>query len=111
MEILPSEYQQLELDRTEKMFIRYAESCNEYGYVFLNTNPAMIQNEKQHLVITKSGIVLVKFFEKFIVTLINHAFSCSVFSNSGIFSANLMKTSWNTSSAFSIVPVRVKASL
>lgn len=65
MEILPSEYQQLELDRTEKMFIRYAESCNEYGYVFLNTNPAMIQNEKQHLVITKSGIVLVKFFEKF----------------------------------------------
>lgn len=65
MEILPSEYQQLELQRSEKMFVRYAESCEQYGYVFLNTNVAMIQNEKQHLIITEKGVTLLKFFDAF----------------------------------------------
>lgn len=65
MEILPSEYQPLELLRSEKMFIRYAEFCEQYGYVFLNTNAAMIQNEKQHMVITEKGVMLLKFFDMF----------------------------------------------
>lgn len=65
MEILPSEYQQLELQRSEKMFVRYAESCDEYGYVFLNTNAAMIQNEKQHIVVLQDGLIMLKFFEAF----------------------------------------------
>ena len=65
MEILPSEYQQLELYRSEKMFIRYAESCEDYGYVFLNTNPALIENEKQNIVISKDGVLILKFFDEF----------------------------------------------
>ena len=65
MEILPSEYQQLELQRSEKMFVRYAEFCEQYGYVFLNTNAAMIQNEKQHMVITEKGVTMLKFFDAF----------------------------------------------
>ena len=65
MEILPSEYQQLELYRSEKMFVRYAESCEDFGYVFLNTNPALIENEKQNIVITKDGVLILKFFDEF----------------------------------------------
>lgn len=65
MEVLPSEYQQLDLQRFEKMFVRYAESCGKYGYVFLNTNAAMIQGEKQHMVITEDGVTLLKFFDSF----------------------------------------------
>ena len=47
------------------MFVRYAESCGKYGYVFLNTNAAMIQGEKQHMVITEDGVTLLKFFDSF----------------------------------------------
>lgn len=65
MEILPSEYQQLELQRSEKMFVRYAESYDKYGYLFLNTNAAMIQNEKQHIFIYEDGVVMLKFFDAF----------------------------------------------
>lgn len=65
MEIFPSEHQKMELQRSEKMFIRYAEFCDQYGYVFLNTNVAMVQNEKQHMIITKNGVTLLKFFDSF----------------------------------------------
>ena len=65
MEILPAEYQQQDLSRTEKMFVRYAENESEYGYLILNTNAAMIQGEKQHIAITSKGILLVKFFDSF----------------------------------------------
>lgn len=65
MDILPSEYQQLNLSRTEKMFIRYAESSDAYGFILLNTNPAMIEKEMQHIVINNNGVLLLKFFDSF----------------------------------------------
>lgn len=65
MKIMPSEYQQQELGRSEKMFVHYAESGGNYGYVLLNTNAAMIQGEKQHIVISQNGILMLKFFEAF----------------------------------------------
>ena len=33
MEILPSEYQNIELSRYEKMFVRHAISNDEYGFL------------------------------------------------------------------------------
>lgn len=65
MEIMPSEYQQQELSRAEKMFVRYAESENQFGYLLLNTNAAMIEGEKQHIAILDEGIVMIKFFDIF----------------------------------------------
>lgn len=83
MEILPSEYQQLELQRSEKMFVRYAESYDKFGYVFLNTNVAMIQNEKQHIVIFEDGVIMLKFFEAFedasMFPLVMNAYYCGVY--------------------------------
>lgn len=65
MNIMPSEYQKLELQRTEKMFIRYAELYDDFGFLFLNTNAALIENEKQHIVLCREGILFVKFFDSF----------------------------------------------
>ena len=65
MEVMPSEYQQLQLSRSEKMFIRYAESVEDFGYLLLNTNAAMVEGEKQHIVVVDKGVLLVKFFEEF----------------------------------------------
>lgn len=66
MEIMPSEYQQQELTRTEKLFVRYAESVEDFGYLLLNTNAAMIEGEKQHIVLVDKGVLMVKFFDTFI---------------------------------------------
>lgn len=65
MEIMPSEYQQQELSRIEKMFVRYAESVDSFGYLLLNTNAAMVDGEKQHIVILEKGVLMVKFFDTF----------------------------------------------
>lgn len=65
MEIMPSEYQQQELTRTEKLFVRYAESVEDFGYLLLNTNAAMIEGEKQHMVLVDKGVLMVKFFDTF----------------------------------------------
>ena len=62
MEIYPSEYQQLELNRYEKVFIRYASNDEHYGFVLLKINPAMLSGEYSHAVITSQGVVLCKFF-------------------------------------------------
>lgn len=65
MEILPGEYQQQDLTRSEKMFVRYAENETKYGYLILNTNAAMVVGEKQHIAVTSAGILLLKFFDAF----------------------------------------------
>ncbi len=61
MEIYPSEYQQLELNRYEKIFVRHASNSEEYGLVLLKINPAMLSGEFSHAVITSRGVVLCKF--------------------------------------------------
>ena len=65
MEILPSEYQHIELSRNEKIFVRNVMSNEQYGYLFLGTNPAMLPNESMHILVCSDGILLLKFFEGF----------------------------------------------
>lgn len=65
MEILPSEYQNIELSRYEKMFVRHAISYDGYGFLLLKVNPTMIENESMNVVITSRGVVFLKFFEDF----------------------------------------------
>lgn len=61
MEICPSEYKQLDLNRYEKVFLRYASNDENFGLVLMKINPAMKSGEYSHAVITSKGIVLCKF--------------------------------------------------
>ena len=65
MEILPSEYQQIELARSEKIFVRNVMSSERYGYLLIKTNPAMLKNESMHTLACADGVVHFKFFEGF----------------------------------------------
>lgn len=65
MDVLPSEYQQLELSREEKIFARNVASCNAFGYLLLNVNPAMQPNVKMHVLISSEGILFFHFFDEF----------------------------------------------
>ena len=65
MEVLPSEYNSLNLSRYEKMFIRYTLSNNEYGFLLMQVNPAMQLNNNMDVVILPQGIVMCKFFDNF----------------------------------------------
>ena len=65
MEIMPSEYQQIELSRNEKIFVRNIMSNNAYGFLLLDTNPAMLPNERMHTLICSDGVLILKFFEGF----------------------------------------------
>lgn len=65
MEILPSEYQQIDLSRNEKIFVRNIMSNDQYGFLLLNTNPAMLPNESMHILICSDGVIFLKFFEGF----------------------------------------------
>lgn len=40
MEIFPSDYQQLDLDRHEKVFVRHASIDEEFGFVLLRNKTA-----------------------------------------------------------------------
>lgn len=64
MEIMPSEYQHLDLCRSEKIFVRNIISNDEYGYLLLKTNPAMLPNESMHVLVCSDGILFLKFFEE-----------------------------------------------
>ena len=57
MEILPSEYQQIELARSEKIFVRNVMSSERYGYLLIKTNPAMLKNESMHTLACADGVV------------------------------------------------------
>lgn len=65
MEILPSEYQHIDLERNEKIFVRNIMSNEQYGYLLINTNPAMLPNESMHILVCSDGILIFKFFAKF----------------------------------------------
>ncbi len=63
MEIMPSEYQHIELSRDEKIFVRNIVSNERFGFLLLNVNPAMLKNESMHILITTDGVLFLKFFE------------------------------------------------
>lgn len=63
MKIMPDEYQSLKLTRTEKIFVRYAQAYEGYGYMLLNENPSMRDGEKQHIIICDRGVIAVKLWE------------------------------------------------
>lgn len=65
MEILPSEYQQIELSRNEKIFVRNVMSSERFGYLLIKTNPAMLKNESMHTLVCSDGVIFFKFFEGF----------------------------------------------
>lgn len=62
MELFPSEYHNLELNRYEKLFVRHASNEERYGLMLLNINPAMMKGEKLHAVISEKGVVFCKFY-------------------------------------------------
>lgn len=64
MDILPSEYQHIELSRNEKIFVRNIMASEQYGYLLLDTNPAMLPNESMHILVCKNGVLFLKFFDK-----------------------------------------------
>ena len=63
MEVFPSEYQSLDLTRYEKLFVRHALSSEQYGFLLLKVNPAMIKNDSMNIVILPQGVVFCKFFD------------------------------------------------
>ena len=65
MEVFPSEYQSLDLTRYEKLFVRHAISSEQYGFLLLKVNPAMIKNDSMNIVILSQGVVFCKFFDGF----------------------------------------------
>ena len=65
MEILPSEYQHIDLSRNEKIFVRNIMSNDQYGFLLLDTNPAMLPNESMHTLICSDGVIFFKFFSGF----------------------------------------------
>ena len=65
MEIFPSEYQNMELSRYEKLFVRHAISSDNFGFVLLRVNPAMMPGESMNVVINNRGVVFLKFFDDF----------------------------------------------
>lgn len=65
MEILPSEYQQIDLSRNEKIFVRNIRSTDLYGFLLLDINPAMLPNESMHTLISSDGVLILKFFDRF----------------------------------------------
>ncbi len=65
MEVFPSEYQSLDLTRYEKLFVRHAISSEQYGFLLLKVNPAMIKNDSMNVVILPQGVVFCKFFDGF----------------------------------------------
>lgn len=65
MEIMPSEYQQIELSRFEKVFIRHAVSNEKYGFLLIKVNPTMQKDDFMHIVLCEEGIVMFKFFDTF----------------------------------------------
>lgn len=62
MEILPSNYKQLELSPEEKKFAYYALSAEDYGYLIMQTNPIMLSKDSFHILLTTEGVVVYKFF-------------------------------------------------
>ena len=85
MELFPSEYQQLDLNRHEKVFIRHALNCTgDFGMLLLNINPAMLPGESIHVLIIPEGIVLCKFLpldNPAVFSIFASAYAAGVYAN------------------------------
>lgn len=65
MEVLPSEYQNIDLTKTEKLFIRHVISHNEYGLLLIKINPSLLQGDFMHALLCAEGVMLFKFMDNF----------------------------------------------
>ncbi|MCI9486776.1 MAG: AAA family ATPase [Lachnospiraceae bacterium] len=65
MEILPSEYQQIDLSGDEKNFAQNIMSNDCYGILLLGTNPVMLPKESMHTLICSDGVIFLKFLNGF----------------------------------------------
>lgn len=64
MNILPEQYSNLELSRSEKLFVTYLKTRVEgVSYLLLKINPACIESEELNGLIVNNGILMFKFFE------------------------------------------------
>jgi len=39
-------------------------ASEQYGYLLLDTNPAMLPNESMHILVCKNGVLFLKFYDK-----------------------------------------------
>lgn len=62
---MPSEYQHIDLSRNEKIFARNIMLNDQYGYLLLSTNPAMLPNESMHTLMCANGVLIFKFYDDF----------------------------------------------
>lgn len=96
MELFPSEYQQLDLNRHEKVFIRHALNCeSEFGMLLLKVNPAMLPGESMHIVLVPKGIVLCKFLpldNPALFTVFAGAYFAGVYANTISIAKNKLET-------------------
>lgn len=60
MESLPSDYKDLNLSKSEKILIRTILSQEQYGYIIIDANPSMIEDDCMHVLITNNGILMIK---------------------------------------------------
>lgn len=64
MNILPEQYSNLKLSRSEKLFVTYLKNRVEgFSYLLLKINPACIESEELNGLIINNGILMFKFFE------------------------------------------------
>jgi Superfamily I DNA and RNA helicases len=65
MEVMPSEYQHIELSRNEKIFVRNILANEQFGYLFMHVNPALNQSEIANLLVYADGVIMLRFFNDF----------------------------------------------
>lgn len=65
MEALPLEYQNIDLTKTEKLFIRHVISQDEYGLLLIKINPSLLQGDFMHALVCAEGVMLFKFMDSF----------------------------------------------
>ena len=69
MEIYPSDYNQLDLGRSGKLFIRHLLNAEEdFGFYYLSVNPAMLQKAVVNVLITAKGIAVIHIIENMVAT-------------------------------------------
>lgn len=62
---MPIEYRNIELSRSEKVFVRNALTSQMYGFLLLHVNPFMVNGECVNVLINHNGIVVMRFFDDF----------------------------------------------
>lgn len=64
MKVLPEDYRKIDMSRSERLFIRYAERAKvDLGYFLLHINPALQQGEVVDSIIMDEGVLAFRFYE------------------------------------------------